>query len=124
MGLVPFNVCFFSVTTLGSAPAALELLNSEKYDAVISDYLMPGMNGIEFLIEVRKTFGKIPFILFTGKGREEVVIQAINSELTFTFRKEASLTHSLPDSRIKLCRPPPEKERRKHCGLERKSGMS
>ncbi len=40
---------------------------------------MPGTDGIQFLIEVRKHFGKIPFILFTGKGREEVVIQAIDN---------------------------------------------
>jgi PAS domain S-box-containing protein len=39
---------------------------------------MPGMNGIEFLSEVRTRYGKIPFILFTGKGGKEEVILAIN----------------------------------------------
>jgi len=69
----------FSVDTITSAPEALFLLDTKSYDAIISDYQMPGMNGIRFLREVRTRFGKIPFILFTGKGREEVVIQAIDS---------------------------------------------
>jgi PAS domain S-box-containing protein len=68
-----------AVDTLTSAEEALEQLNRERYDAIISDYQMPEMNGIQFLVEVRTRFEQIPFILFTGKGREEVVIQAINS---------------------------------------------
>jgi len=77
----------FSVKTIDSAPAALTLLKNEKFDAIISDYQMPGMSGIQFLIEVRNKFGSIPFILFTGKGREEVVIQAINSGADFYLQK-------------------------------------
>ncbi|MEI7650343.1 MAG: response regulator, partial [Methanomicrobiales archaeon] len=63
----------FSVTTVESATAALALLNTEPFDVIVSDYQMPGMDGIRFLIEVRKEFGHIPFILFTGRGREEIV---------------------------------------------------
>ncbi len=77
----------FSVITIASASAALDLLNKEKFDAIISDYMMPGMDGIQFLVEVRKCVGKIPFILFTGKGREEIVIQAINSGADFYLQK-------------------------------------
>ncbi|MEI6293447.1 MAG: PAS domain S-box protein [Methanomicrobiales archaeon] len=77
----------FSVTTIDSAPAAIELLGQEQFDAIISDYQMPVMDGIQFLIEVREKFDKVPFILFTGKGREEVVIQAINSGADFYLQK-------------------------------------
>ncbi|MEN6396403.1 MAG: PAS domain S-box protein [Methanoregula sp.] len=69
----------FSVDTITSAHKALSLLDTKSYDAIISDYQMPGMNGIQFLREVRTHFGKTPFVLFTGKGREEVVIQAIDN---------------------------------------------
>jgi len=68
----------FSVVSVESAPAALALLKREQFDAIVSDYEMPGMNGIEFLSEVRTCIGKIPFIIFTGKGGKEEVIQAIN----------------------------------------------
>jgi len=69
----------FKVDTALSAKVALEKLALLAYDAIISDYEMPKMNGIEFLKEVRKEYHTLPFIIFTGRGREEIVIEAINS---------------------------------------------
>jgi len=77
----------FSVDIITSAPDALTLLDSKTYDAIISDYQMPGMDGIEFLKKVRTSGNTIPFILFTGRGREEVVILAINSGADFYLQK-------------------------------------
>jgi PAS domain S-box-containing protein len=69
----------FNVDTAVSAREAISRLADRRYDAIISDYQMPEMNGIEFLQQVRKAGNMIPFIIFTGKGREEVVIEAINA---------------------------------------------
>jgi PAS domain S-box-containing protein len=66
---------------------AIEMMKKHQYDAIVSDYQMPGMDGIRFLTYVRNRFGNIPFILFTGKGREEVVIQALNCGVDFYLQK-------------------------------------
>ncbi len=62
-----------------SALEGLAALRERAYDAIISDYQMPGMDGIAFLQAVRIEFGDVPFVLFTGRGREEVAIAAINN---------------------------------------------
>jgi PAS domain S-box-containing protein len=77
----------FSVDIITSAPEALAILNMKTYDAIISDFQMPDMNGIDFLQRVRTSGNTIPFILFTGRGREDVVIQAINSGVDFYLQK-------------------------------------
>ncbi|GAB6285198.1 MAG: PAS domain S-box protein [Methanoregula sp.] len=77
----------FRVDAVGSASAAKKRLSEEKYAAIVCDYQMPGTNGIGFLKYVRKTYGTIPFILFTGKGREQVAIDAINSGADFYLQK-------------------------------------
>jgi len=76
----------FSVTTAESARAALALMETEQFDIIVSDYQMPVMDGITLLKKVRQQ-SDIPFILFTGKGREEVVIEAINSGADFYIQK-------------------------------------
>ena len=77
----------FRIETTGSAPEAIEKIQNTSYDAIVSDYQMPGMDGIVFLKEVRSRFGDIPFILFTGKGREEIAIEAINNGADFYLQK-------------------------------------
>jgi PAS domain S-box-containing protein len=77
----------FLVTTLTSAKEALDSPIFSSYDLILSDYLMPGIDGIAFLKEVRKRYGDLPFILFTGRGREDVVIEAINNGADFYLQK-------------------------------------
>ena len=70
-----------------SAEEGLQKLKNESFDAVISDYDMPDMDGIELLKCVRSENPSIPFIIFTGKGREEVVIEALNNGADFYLQK-------------------------------------
>jgi PAS domain S-box-containing protein len=77
----------FHIETSTSAKDALDSPAIRSCDVIIADYQMPGMNGIAFLKEVRDRFGDIPFILFTGRGREEVVIEAINNGADFYLQK-------------------------------------
>ncbi len=77
----------FSIETVTSAQNALTLMNERCFDAIISDYQMPDMNGIEFLRRVRTSGNDIPFILFTGRGREEIAIQALNEGADFYLQK-------------------------------------
>jgi len=51
----------------------------KKVDLVMSDYLMPEMDGISFLAEVKKRFPLIPRILLTGYADKENAIKAINN---------------------------------------------
>ena len=68
----------FEVDTASSVNEAYEKLKKTEYDAVVSDYQMPGKDGLEFLKELRQKGNTVPFIVFTGKGREEVAIKALN----------------------------------------------
>ena len=76
-----------AVTICSSAFEALKTQKIEKFNVIISDYEMPAMNGIDFLKEIRSKGCKVPFIIFTGRGREEVVIEAINNGADFYLQK-------------------------------------
>lgn len=64
------------VETAISPQLGFSMLKQGEYDAIIGDYQMQQMTGIELLIKVRASGCDLPFILFTGHGREEVVIEA------------------------------------------------
>jgi len=68
----------FHVETALSVKEAMQKIEEKPFDVVVSDYVMPERNGLDFLKELRDGGNNIPFIMFTGKGREEVAIQALN----------------------------------------------
>jgi len=85
------------VTTATSGDEALELLKNQKFDAIISDYAMPGMNGIEFMKRVKSLGDDTPFIIFTGRGREDVVIDALNFGADLYLEKNPDVRGQLSD---------------------------
>lgn len=64
------------VDTVGSAQKALDYYHSHHVDLVISDWKMPGMNGIELLNRLRRQDPYLAAILVTGFGTKETVIEA------------------------------------------------
>ncbi|MGD0817145.1 MAG: PAS domain S-box protein [Methanomassiliicoccales archaeon] len=77
----------FTMDTTTSVDEAIRRVVDGDYDAVICDYQMPAMNGVEFLKALRSKGDMTPFVLFTGRGREEVAIEALNSGVDFYLKK-------------------------------------
>jgi len=90
------------VDTATSAAEALEKMRSMQFDCIISDYQMPGMDGILFLKQIRKDGNRVPFILFTGKGREEVVIEAFTNGADFYLQKGGDPTSQFVELEHKI----------------------
>ncbi|WP_135533625.1 response regulator [Halostella pelagica] len=67
--------------------AGLELVSSDDIHCVVSDYDMPTLDGIELLKQVRNDHSMLPFILFTGKGSEEVADEAISEGVSDYLQK-------------------------------------
>lgn len=76
-----------AISTALSAREALEMLNARDFDVIVSDYEMPQMNGIDFLRAIKMTHPHTPFIIFTGRGREHVAIEALNLGAAFYLQK-------------------------------------
>ena len=77
-----------TVETAGGADKGITHLREHRVDCIVSDYDMPGENGIEFLEQVREIDPDLPFILFTGKGSEEIASDAISAGVTDYLQKE------------------------------------
>ncbi|AUV84228.1 hypothetical protein C2R22_21975 (plasmid) [Salinigranum rubrum] len=81
----------FHITAETDATDGLTLLTKDNFDCIVSDYRMPTMSGLEFLKRVRSDYPRIPFILFTGQGSEEVASEAISLGVTDYLQKERGI---------------------------------
>ena len=77
------------VETATDAASGCERLAEAAVDCVVSDYDMPGQNGIEFLRSVRADHPELPFVLFTGRGSEAIASEAISAGVTEYMQKES-----------------------------------
>lgn len=69
----------YNVSIANTAIKAEKLLKKTVFDVIISDYLLPGKNGLSFLSDLRASGNKSIFILFTGISKEDVIIEALNT---------------------------------------------
>jgi PAS domain S-box-containing protein len=91
----------FEVVTETLVDDAIARLDEEHIDAIVSDYDMPRMNGLEFLDAIREDHEDIPFILFTGKGSEEIASEAISKGVTdYLQKKTGASQYSILANRI------------------------
>lgn len=75
------------IQTAESAGEAMDMLAEFEFDCVISDYDMPGKDGLALLKTIRKRWPDVPFILYTGKGSEEIASEAISAGATDYLQK-------------------------------------
>lgn len=80
----------FEVQTDHSADDGIERLSATDIDCIVSDYDMPGKNGLEFFGSIQEENSDVPFILYTGKGSEEIASDAISLGITDYLQKGGS----------------------------------
>jgi PAS domain S-box-containing protein len=88
-----------------SVSKALDLFEQQPPHCVLSDYQMPGRDGLDFLKTIRSNKKSTPFIFLTGQGNEELAIEALRSGADDYFSKEEGFAHyeRLINSLRRLC---------------------
>ena len=76
---------FFAVSSAASAREADFLLRKKPFKAVISDHLMPGGNGMSFLVRAREEYPHMQRILVTGYMKPEMLIRSVNEAALFRY---------------------------------------
>ncbi|WP_224336546.1 PAS domain S-box protein [Haloprofundus halobius] len=77
-----------SVVAAPDGPSALDTLEAESVEGIVSDFEMPGMDGLELLEVVRERHDALPFVLFTARGSETLASRAISAGVTDYIRKK------------------------------------
>jgi CheY-like chemotaxis protein len=83
--------------TIATAPAeALEQLSASEFDLLVTDLVMPGMDGLALCAEVRARHPWLPIVLVTSQGSEEIAIRALRAGASSYVSKLLLAAH-LPD---------------------------
>jgi DNA-binding NtrC family response regulator len=75
----------FEVTTATSARDADFILRKKAFKVVIADHLMPGGNGMSFLVRAREEYPGMQRILVTGYMKPEMLIRSVNEAALFRY---------------------------------------
>lgn len=75
----------FAVTTATSAREADFLLQKQAFKVVVADHLMPGGNGMNFLVRAREEFPHMQRILVTGYMKPEMLLRSVNEAALFRY---------------------------------------
>ncbi len=67
----------FTTHAAGDAESGLKLLNTEKVDLVLTDFKLPGMNGVEFLQAIKRANATLPVVIMTAYGSVESAVEAM-----------------------------------------------
>ena len=79
-----------SVTEAENGSQALEVLKKEQPKLILSDWNMPEMSGIDFLLQLKATASKVPFGFITSEASAEIKQQAMNAGAIFLITKPFS----------------------------------
>lgn len=75
----------FEVTTANSVREAEYLLHKKQFKVVVADHLMPGGNGMSFLVRAREEFPHMQRILVTGYMKPEMLLRSVNEAALFRY---------------------------------------
>ena len=80
----------FAVESASTASEALDRLD-DGVDCIVSDYEMPGRDGLDLLADVREEYPDVPFILYTARGSESIASEAISAGVTDYLEKASGI---------------------------------
>src|SRR5512135_2404105 len=83
----------FEIASVSSGKECLEYVRENEVDCILSDYQMPGMDGMELLVELREQGNDVPLIFITGQGSEEVAREAFKNGAFDYFTKDIGFAH-------------------------------
>ena len=88
----------YNIDVVATGEEALEVLKrkDKEYDIIITDYLLPGLDGVEFLQHLEKEGLDIPTIVLTGQGSEKIAVQALKQGAADYIVKDVSAFQILP----------------------------